>query len=120
MFNFNYFLIFICILVSFLLSFGLFFFYSLVESSSNFLYIENLEKTSGFECGFIPYQKNIVGIKFYIISLIFLLFDLEIVLLFPLAFLPINLISIWVILLLLFILVLSLFYEMKKEVLFFI
>lgn len=120
MFNLNYFLVFICIICSLVLSFGLFFVYSLVESTSNFVYIENLEKISGFECGFLPYTKNSVGVKFYLVSLIFLLFDLEIVLLFPLAFLPMNIIAFWTLILVLWILIIGLFYEMKKEMLAFV
>ena len=120
MFNLNYFFILICILVSFLLSFGLFFVYSLVESSSNFIYIENLEKISGFECGFLPYTQNHISVKFYMVSLIFLLFDLEIVLLFPLAFLPMNVIAFWTLIIVLWFLIIGVVYEMKKEMLSFV
>lgn len=43
------------------------------------------EKMTTYECGFNPINKNnnIISIKFFIVSIIFLVFDLEIILLFP-------------------------------------
>jgi NADH:ubiquinone oxidoreductase subunit 3 (subunit A) len=42
-------------------------------------------KVSPYECGFLPYDdsRGTVEINFYIIALLFVLFDVEIALLFP-------------------------------------
>ena|SRR5215469_705263 len=52
----------------------------------------NREKISPFECGFDPISSNHIPfrIQFFIISLIFLIFDIEITLLIPLIYLSIN------------------------------
>jgi NADH-quinone oxidoreductase subunit A len=51
--------------------------YSLIDS--------NIEKISAYECGFIPFSESRIkfDIGFYIISLLFVIFDLELVFLFP-------------------------------------
>jgi NADH:ubiquinone oxidoreductase subunit 3 (subunit A) len=45
------------------------------------------EKTSIYECGFTPYQsaRNPLDIKFYLVSLLFIVFDIEVLFLFPYA-----------------------------------
>ena len=47
----------------------------------------DIEKTSIYECGFAPYQTARVPleIKFYLVSLLFIVFDVEIIFLFPLS-----------------------------------
>ena len=42
-------------------------------------------KVSAYECGFDPYEdaRNMFDISFYLIAILFLIFDLEILLLFP-------------------------------------
>nr|QZH57644.1 NADH dehydrogenase subunit 3 [Nemalecium lighti] len=43
------------------------------------------EKTSVYECGFSPFKSTSApfSIKFFLVAIIFLIFDLEIILLFP-------------------------------------
>ena len=43
------------------------------------------EKLSAYECGFDPYEdaRNVFDIKFYLIAILFLIFDLEAVYFFP-------------------------------------
>lgn len=45
----------------------------------------DIEKTSIYECGFTPYQsaRNPLEIKFYLVSLLFIVFDIEVLFLFP-------------------------------------
>jgi len=45
------------------------------------------EKTSPFECGFVPFEDSRMkfDIRYYLIAIIFILFDLEIAFLFPWA-----------------------------------
>jgi NADH-quinone oxidoreductase subunit A len=56
---------------------SLFFSFSLIGSES--------EKISTYECGFIPFgdARMKFDVSFYIISILFVIFDLEIVFLFP-------------------------------------
>jgi len=43
------------------------------------------EKTSAYECGFDPYEdaRNVFDIRFYLIAILFIIFDLEAVYFFP-------------------------------------
>lgn len=45
----------------------------------------DLEKTSGYECGFDPFSdaRNPFYIQFYIIALLFIVFDVEVILFVP-------------------------------------
>lgn len=47
--------------------------------------ISSFEKQSAYECGFEPFSnsKIIMNIQFYLIAILFLIFDLEVVVLFP-------------------------------------
>lgn len=47
--------------------------------------ITNVEKFSTYECGFEPYEdaRNVINIHFYLIAILFIIFDLEIAFLFP-------------------------------------
>lgn len=69
------FLIFNLFLASFLL------FLSTKISTNN----PDAEKLSAYECGFEPYEdaRNVFDIRFYIVAILFLIFDLETVFLFP-------------------------------------
>jgi len=54
---------------------------------SYFLSVQNpdTEKLSSYECGFEPYEdaRNIFDVKFYIIAILFILFDIEAMFLLP-------------------------------------
>jgi NADH-quinone oxidoreductase subunit A len=43
------------------------------------------EKTSSYECGFEPFEdaRNRFDVRFYIVAILFIIFDLEVVFLFP-------------------------------------
>ena len=76
------------------------------------------EKVSVYECGFSPFDNpgNPISVKFFIIGILFLVFDLEISLLFPWStssYLP-SLQGLWLVLLFLFILTWGLIYEWIK------
>jgi NADH-quinone oxidoreductase subunit A len=60
-----------------------------ILGASYFLGIQkpDTEKTSVYECGFDPYEdsRNKFDIRFYLVAILFLLFDLEAMFLFPWA-----------------------------------
>jgi NADH-quinone oxidoreductase subunit A len=43
------------------------------------------EKTSAYECGFEPFEdaRNKFDVRFYIVAILFIIFDIEVVFLFP-------------------------------------
>ena len=43
------------------------------------------EKTSAYECGFEPFEdaRNKFDVRFYIVAILFIIFDIEVVYLFP-------------------------------------
>lgn len=57
------------------------------------------EKVSAYECGFDPYEdaRNIFDISFYLVAILFLIFDLEAVYFFPwcVSYSFLNLESFW-------------------------
>ena len=59
----------------------------IIVSLSYFLAIQNpeTEKLSSYECGFEPYEdaRNIFDVKFYIVAILFILFDIETMFLLP-------------------------------------
>ncbi len=75
----------------------------------------NFEKYSSYECGFDPFDsaRSRFNIHFYFLSLLFIVFDIEVAFLFPwalvLPFLPSF--GFWVMMLFLFILVIGFVYE---------
>ena len=60
------------------------------------------EKLSAYECGFDPYEdaRNVFDVRFYLVAILFLVFDLEAAFFFPwcvsLSFLNID--SVWLVL----------------------
>ena len=79
-FFFNYSIVFFFFIFSLLLSFII-----VILSFSVSLNNSYLEKLSAYECGFDPYEdaRNIFDIRFYLIAIFFLVFDLETAYLFP-------------------------------------
>nr|QDP70795.1 NADH dehydrogenase subunit 3 [Umbellula sp. 3 RH-2019]QDQ43422.1 NADH dehydrogenase subunit 3 [Umbellula sp. 3 RH-2019] len=73
------------------------------------------EKVSVYECGFDPFDNpgNPFSVRFFLIGILFLIFDLEISFLFPWAVTctGLPLFGYWVVMLFLFILTLGLIYE---------
>ncbi len=49
------------------------------------LSLPDAEKLSAYECGFDPYEdaRNVFDVRFYLVSILFLIFDLEAVFFFP-------------------------------------
>jgi NADH-quinone oxidoreductase subunit A len=46
---------------------------------------KEIEKSSSYECGFHPFEdtRQKFNVRFYLVSILFLIFDLEIIFLFP-------------------------------------
>ena len=80
--------------------------------------IKYLEKRGGFECGFTSFfqTRERFNIIFYRVSLLFLIFDLEIILIFPFPALSnkIQSISKNNVLIFLYVLVIGFIYEIKE------
>ena len=59
----------------------------IIVTLSYFLSIQNpdTEKLSSYECGFEPYEdaRNIFDVKFYVVAILFILFDIEAMFLLP-------------------------------------
>jgi NADH-quinone oxidoreductase subunit A len=45
----------------------------------------DVEKISAYECGFDPYEdaRNVFDVRFYLVAILFIIFDLEAVFFFP-------------------------------------
>jgi NADH-quinone oxidoreductase subunit A len=80
--------------------------------------IPDSEKSSIYECGFDPYEdaRNEFDVRFYLVAILFLIFDLEVSFLFPwvvsLGTLP--LLGFWSMILFLVILTVGFIYEWRK------
>jgi NADH-quinone oxidoreductase subunit A len=110
MFGFNYLLIFIFLIFSIVLSTIIFFLSYLLSSK-----LDDAEKLTIYECGFNPFNdsRSEFNVKFYIVAILFLIFDLEISYLFPFVVCLdlITNIGIYFMLFFLFILTIGFFYE---------
>lgn len=76
------------------------------------------EKVSAYECGFDPFDdaRNRFDIRFYLVAILFIIFDLEVTFLFPWA-VSLNRISFfgfWSMMVFLIILTIGFIYEWKK------
>lgn len=113
MFLKNYLSIFVFLLLSALLSSIIFIASFLVSSKA-----DDVEKLSAYECGFNPFEdsRNEFDIRFYIVAILFLIFDLEISFLFPFAvsFDVGQSCALFAMLFFLFVLTIGFVYEWKK------
>lgn len=76
------------------------------------------EKTSAYECGFEPFEdaRNKFDVRFYIVAILFIIFDIEVLYLFPWAvsLYSIGLEGFWAMMIFLIILTVGFIYEIFK------
>ncbi len=76
---------------------------------------QNNEKISSYECGFNPFSdaRNKFEVRYYIVAILFIIFDLELLFLFPwvICFNTLNFIGIFVMFFFLFLLTVGFIYE---------
>ena len=76
------------------------------------------EKNSAYECGFEPFESARLkfDVRFYLVAILFVIFDLEVAFLFPWAvgFQHIGSLGFWSMMIFLFILTIGFLYEWKK------
>ncbi len=76
------------------------------------------QKLSAYECGFEPFNdsRGEFDVRFYLVAILFIIFDLEIAFLFPWAITlgKIGMFGFWSMMLFLFILTVGFIYEWKK------
>ena len=78
----------------------------------------NSEKLSPFECGFAPFDdaRGQFDVRFYLVAILFIIFDLEVAFLFPwaVALGDIGLFGFWSMMLFLAVLTVGFIYEWRK------
>ena len=76
------------------------------------------EKLSAYECGFDPFTDSRIefDVRFYLVAILFIIFDLEIAFLFPWAISlgSIGALGFWSMMIFLFVLTIGFIYEWKK------
>jgi NADH-quinone oxidoreductase subunit A len=76
------------------------------------------EKISAYECGFEPYEdaRNMFDVRFYLVAILFIIFDLEVTFLFPWSLIlgSIGFYGFVIVLFFLFVLTVGFIYEWKK------
>ncbi len=76
------------------------------------------EKTSTYECGFEPFSdtRGKFDVQFYLVAILFIIFDLEIIFMFPWAVALVDLepLGFWSMMFFLFVLTIGFIYEWKK------
>ena len=79
---------------------------------------QDIEKNSVYECGFDPFEdtRNKFDIRFYLVAILFIIFDLEITFLFPwsVTLIDIGLFGFWSMLFFLIVLAIGFIYEWRK------
>ena len=78
----EYFPIFVFVVIALAMSFGFAFLSGIVGPSK-----PDKEKLSAYECGFTPFEDARVrfDVRFYLVAILFIIFDLEVAFLFPWA-----------------------------------
>lgn len=106
----EYFYILIAIVIAFLLGLIIFLLSFLLINR-----ITDLEKISVYECGFEPFEdtRSVFEVRFYLVAILFVIFDLEVTYLFPwiLVIGSLGFVSIFSMFIFLCILALVFFYE---------
>ncbi len=109
----DYFPIILFLIIALILSFGFIFI--------NFLFSPKKpdpEKLSAYECGFEPFNDSRMefDVRFYLVAILFIIFDLEVALLFPWAISlgEIGIYGFWSMMFFLFLLTIGFIYEWKK------
>lgn len=109
----EYFVIYLYFFVSLLLSCVIILF-----SMGLVLRNDEIEKISAYECGFHPFQDTRINfdVKFYLVAILFIIFDLEIIFLFPWSLLlkKIGFFSYLTMIIFVLILLIGFYYEWKK------
>ena len=109
----NYLSIFIFLLIALGLSFG-FIFLNFIFSPKH----PDPEKLSAYECGFEAFSDSRMefDVRFYLVAILFIIFDLEIAFLFPWAVSLSNIgpVGFWSMMFFLFILTVGFIYEWRK------
>lgn len=81
-------------------------------------YNPDAEKTSPFECGFTSFSqtRSPFHVSFYLIGILFLIFDLEVALLYPYAISAYNnhIYGLWIVIIFILLLTLGFVYEFGK------
>lgn len=76
------------------------------------------EKVSAYECGFDPFDdaRSRFDVRFYLVAILFIIFDLEVTFLFPWAVTlnKVTFFGFWTMMLFLFILTIGFVYEWRK------
>ena len=76
------------------------------------------EKLSAYECGFEPFNDSRMefDVRFYLVAILFIIFDLEIAFLFPWAISlgSLGVLGFWSMMIFLFVLTIGFIYEWKK------
>lgn len=78
----------------------------------------DVEKVSPYECGFNPFDdaRSAFDVRFYLVAILFIIFDLEVAFLFPwaVALSDVTIFGFWTMFIFLFILTIGFVYEWKK------
>ncbi len=110
---FEYFLIFLFLFFAIAISLLLFILFYILIYRHN-----ELEKISAYECGFNPFEDAYgrFDIKFYLVAILFLIFDLEVVFLFPwcVSLSYFQIFNFWSMIIFLLILTIGFVYEWRR------
>lgn len=111
--TYELFVIFVYLLFSLFLSAAIVFIAMLLVNRTG-----DIEKISAYECGFQPFEdtRSRFDVKFYLVAILFIIFDLEIAYLFPwaLSIKELNIEGVISMIIFLFVLTIGFVYEWKK------